>query len=115
MRQRWGLIALVAVISFFTGGWLLQRGTTRDGNVYQQARLFDDVLSHVSAYYVDSIPETDLYQRATTGLLDIITVTPGPASIVGRGLIVHVQPDDYTSQPVGNAGARSACAVIQRS
>ena len=46
--------------------------------------------------------------------LDIITVTPGPASIVGRGLIVHVQPDDYKSQPVGNAGARSACAVIQR-
>ena len=50
-----------------------------------------------------------------TVTLDIITVTPGPASIVGRGLIVHVQPDDYTSQPVGNAGARSACAVIQRS
>ena len=56
MRQRWGLIALVAVMSFFTGGWLLQRGAARDGNVYQQARLFDDVLSHVSAYYVDSIP-----------------------------------------------------------
>ena len=49
------------------------------------------------------------------GELDIITVAPGPTSIVGRGLIVHVQPDDYTSQPVGNAGARSACAVIQRS
>ena len=47
--------------------------------------------------------------------LDIITIAPGPASIVGRGLIVHVQPDDYKSQPVGNAGARSACAVIQRS
>lgn len=46
--------------------------------------------------------------------LDVITVSPGPASIVGRGLIVHVQPDDYTSQPVGNAGARSACAVIVR-
>ena len=47
--------------------------------------------------------------------LDVITVAPGPTSIIGRGLIVHVQPDDYTSQPVGNAGARSACAVIQRS
>ena len=47
--------------------------------------------------------------------LDIITVTPGPASIVGRGLIVHVQPDDFKTQPTGNAGARSACAVIQRS
>lgn len=47
--------------------------------------------------------------------LDVITVQAGPASIVGRGLIVHVQPDDYKSQPVGNAGARSACAVIVRS
>src|SRR5262245_5437595 len=46
--------------------------------------------------------------------LDTITVAPGATSIVGRGLIVHVQPDDYRSQPVGNAGARSACAVIQR-
>ncbi|MDH5536064.1 MAG: superoxide dismutase family protein [Betaproteobacteria bacterium] len=45
--------------------------------------------------------------------LDVLTVTPGPASVVGRGLIVHANPDDYTSQPVGNAGARLACAVIQ--
>src|SRR4051812_37826554 len=47
--------------------------------------------------------------------LDIITVAPGPNSIVGRGLIVHVQPDDFKTQPTGNAGARSACALIQRS
>ncbi len=47
--------------------------------------------------------------------LDVISVGPGPNSIVGRGLIVHVQPDDYKTQPTGNAGARSACAVIQRS
>jgi Cu-Zn family superoxide dismutase len=45
--------------------------------------------------------------------MEIITVTPGPASIVGRGIIVHAQPDDYTSQPVGNAGARMACGVIK--
>jgi len=47
--------------------------------------------------------------------VDGITVGPGPNSIVGRGLIVHVQPDDYKTQPTGNAGARSACAIIQRS
>jgi superoxide dismutase, Cu-Zn family len=47
--------------------------------------------------------------------LDVITIAPGPASIVGRGLIVHADPDDYKTQPTGNAGARIACAVIQRS
>jgi Cu-Zn family superoxide dismutase len=45
--------------------------------------------------------------------LDLITVTPGPASIIGRGLIVHADPDDYKTQPTGNAGARIACGVIQ--
>jgi len=45
--------------------------------------------------------------------LDIITVTPGPASIIGRGLIVHAAPDDYKTQPTGNAGARIACGVIR--
>ena len=46
--------------------------------------------------------------------LDIVTVAPGPTSIVGRGLIVHASPDDYRTQPTGNAGARLACAIINR-
>lgn len=35
-----------------------------------------------------------------------------PNSIIGKGLIVHADPDDYTTQPTGNAGKRLACAVI---
>ena len=45
--------------------------------------------------------------------LEVVTVAPGPNSIVGRGLIVHKDPDDYKTQPTGNAGARLACAVIR--
>src|SRR5688572_5879725 len=45
--------------------------------------------------------------------VDAITVRSGPASIVGRGLIIHADPDDYKTQPTGNAGARIACGVIK--
>ncbi len=95
MKQRWGLVALVALISFFSGGWLLQRGVASDGNVYQQARLFDDVLGHVNTYFVDSIGETDLYQKATRGMLEQLM---DPYSVLLTG-------DDYkalTEQTSGN-------------
>lgn len=42
-----------------------------------------------------------------------LSVVAGPASVVGRGLIVHRDPDDYTTQPTGNAGPRPGCAVIR--
>jgi len=38
----------------------------------------------------------------------------GPNDVVGRALIVHEGADDLKSQPTGDAGGRSACAVIER-
>lgn len=35
--------------------------------------------------------------------------------VIGRTVIVHAGPDDFTSQPAGNAGAKIACGLIRRS
>ena len=43
-----------------------------------------------------------------------IAVGNGPTDVVGKGLIVHRDPDDYKTQPTGNAGPRLACAVIAK-
>lgn len=43
-----------------------------------------------------------------------ITVDSGVTNIIGRGLIVHRDPDDYKTQPTGNSGPRLACAVISK-
>ncbi len=40
------------------------------------------------------------------------TVIPSPYSVLGRAVIIHSGPDDYKSQPAGNAGSRIACGVI---
>jgi Cu-Zn family superoxide dismutase len=45
--------------------------------------------------------------------LDGISIGSGAGDIVGRTVIVHADPDDYKTQPTGNAGARIACGVIK--
>ena len=59
---------------------------------------------------------TDAYGNANaTFELSGVSIGSGPADLVGRGLIVHRDADDYKTQPTGNAGPRIACAVIRKS
>jgi len=69
-RQRIVVTTAVAVVAFLSGGWFMQQGSRRDDSVYQRARLFDDVMSHISDYYVDPIDERQLYNMAITGMVD---------------------------------------------
>ncbi len=42
-----------------------------------------------------------------------VTLGGGAANdVAGKAVIVHASPDDYKSQPAGNAGARVACGII---
>ena len=38
--------------------------------------------------------------------------TGSSTDVVGKAVVVHAMPDDLTSQPAGNSGARIGCGVI---
>jgi superoxide dismutase, Cu-Zn family len=70
---------------------------------------------HTTTHHVGDLPSLEtnasgiarFYFESTS-----IAVGTGDSNIVGRSLIVHRDPDDFTTQPTGNAGPRLACAVI---
>jgi carboxyl-terminal processing protease len=83
MSHRWTVPGLLALIACFTGGWFLQQRLGVGGDVYQQARLFEEVLAHVRDYHVDSLPEDELYRRAIDGMLQQLH-DPYAALLVGK-------------------------------
>jgi carboxyl-terminal processing protease len=68
-RARWGGLIAVLVLSIISGGWLLRRKAAPDGSVYQQARLFENVVASIHTHYIDSLGEGDLYQTAAKALV----------------------------------------------
>lgn len=36
-----------------------------------------------------------------------------PRDIIGKSVVIHLNPDDYRSQPAGDSGKRIGCGVIQ--
>ena len=76
---------LVAVIGLASGGWLLQRGVDPDHNVYFQARLFEEVVRHVSDRFVEETDPDQLYRMAIDGMLGEL----------GDPHSVFMTPDDY--------------------
>src|SRR4051812_8786879 len=101
IRHKGSVVAVVALAALVSGGWLLQRGTEPAGSVYQQARLFDDVLAHVADYYVDSLDEKLLYQMAIDGMLDQL----------GDPYSVFLKPEDFRQLSEATTGNYSGLGI----
>ncbi|MBA3258848.1 MAG: S41 family peptidase [Gemmatimonadales bacterium] len=90
MQRRWTVPAALALVVCFTSGWFLQSRMAVNGDVYRQARLFEEVLSHVRDHHVDSLAESELYLRASDGLLSQLN-DPYAALLRGRDWEKHVE------------------------
>lgn len=54
-----------------------------------------------------------LLETATgAAYLSFITTRFTVRQIIGRAVVIHLNPDDFTTQPSGNAGPKIACGVV---
>ena len=67
--RRFLLVFAVMTLAFVSGGWLLQ-GQQARATTYERERLFEEILSYVARYYVDTVTTSDLYDMAIEGMLD---------------------------------------------
>jgi len=82
------------------------------GNSHNHGRPGDDkATSHAG-----ELPalQADASGRATLRYINAnLSLDRAPASVLGRSVVVHADPDDYVSDPSGNSGARVLCGVIE--
>jgi len=70
LRSRTLTVAGILIVSLVTGGWLIVRGTHDSQTTPAEAeRLFNQVMRHVSRFYVDSVASAQLYRKAVDGML----------------------------------------------
>ena len=71
MKSRAIVAAAILSSALVSGGWLMQRGgRSAPRDVRAQARLFEEVLEHLRRDYVDTLPDSLLYRRAATGVIE---------------------------------------------
>ena len=72
MRRVYRQLLAIVVLALFlaAGGWLLYRGVATGADpTLHSTRLFDQVVTHVRRYAVDSLDDAELYRKAAAGIL----------------------------------------------
>ncbi|HTC24784.1 MAG TPA: S41 family peptidase [Gemmatimonadales bacterium] len=84
MKQRLGTLALVAVLSFVSGGWLLHREPTEREALYEQARVLETVLSVIHDHSLDAPDQQELFENTARTLVSQLK-DPYAELLVGEG------------------------------
>lgn len=95
-------------------GFHIHSGTDCTGD---STDYFKDAMTHYNPkncphpYHAGDMPP--LFSANGTALSAFLTDRFTVREIIGKTVIIHSQPDDFTTQPSGNAGDKIACGVIR--
>ena len=94
-------------------GFHIHEGNSCTGNAQDP---FANAKTHYNPYgcahpfHAGNLPP--LFENDGYAYLSVLTNRFSISEIIGRTVIIHDMPDDFTSQPSGNSGTKIACGVI---
>lgn len=97
-------------------GFHIHEGTSCTGNSKDE---FADAKSHYNIgncehpHHAGDLPP--LFENNGYAYMSFLTDRFSVNDIIGKTVIIHDMPDDFTTQPSGNSGEKIACGVIERS
>ena len=97
-------------------GFHIHKGTDCSGNMDDP---FADAMSHYNPngcehpYHAGDLPP--LFGNNGFALCAFLTNRFSVSEVIGKTVIIHDHPDDFTTQPSGSSGTKIACGVIRRS
>lgn len=110
MAQVWGLPKDKDILAFH-----IHSGSSCTGN---KDDYFADAMTHYNPdkkphpYHAGDMPP--LFNADGVAYSLFLTNRFLVKDIIGRTVIIHSSPDDFTTQPSGNSGTKIACGVIKK-
>lgn len=95
-------------------GFHIHEGTSCTGNAEDP---FADAGTHLNPegcghpFHAGDLPP--LFGNSGKAISIFLTNRFTVSEIIGRTIIIHGSPDDFTTQPSGNAGRKIACGIIR--
>ncbi len=95
-------------------GFHIHEGTMCEGDSQDP---FAKAMSHYNPhgcqhpYHAGDLPP--LFGNKGTALMSFLTDRFTVDEVIGKAVIIHERPDDFSTQPSGNSGAKIACGIIK--
>lgn len=117
--QENGCVLIVAEISGLPGasetgfyGFHIHQGENCSGADFTGTRSHYNLTNQTHPKHAGDLPP--LLACQGNAYLSVRTDRFSVQDIIGRTVVIHSDPDDFRSQPAGNAGKKIACGVIRK-
>lgn len=93
-------------------GFHIHEGKDCGGSGFSETGSHYDVAGNTHPLHAGDLPP--LLSAGGSAFLSVVTDRFCIQDILEKTVVIHSGPDDFTSQPAGNAGTKIACGIIGR-